>query len=796
MTDLATLVVKLEAQTAQYQAELKKATSHIAGFQRDVEHSLAHVGRNFIEMAAAVAGPAAIGALIKSTLEYGTQLARLSSSTGVSVEQLSSLALVAKQSGLDIGELAMGMKTLGVAISTASGNKVSQQAIAFKLLNINVHDATGNLKDANAVMLELADTFAAMEDGPNKVALAVALFGRQGAALIPVLDKGSAGIDELTAKLREAGGVMTTEGANKSAEFTDKIDLLTTSLKVGLGGALIDSLLPMLDQYADGAQKAANKTQEWGAAAEVLGGLLKTVLVVGDSFITTFYVMAKAEGAFLAAQNQFLQGNFKVAGHILSEFADDAKASFGNLDKNVKAAMGTTAKTVDDQLSEISISVKKWKLPSPNLAAAVAAEAARKKAADDAAAAAKSALATLATMDEQLAEQVATFDGTNAAAIRYRLTLGSLSDEVKKAGAKGRLKADDIIARADALQVQQDAKAIQDGIAGIDEQIMALQGDVVGASLAAFAATNKELIKTAAREGDAAAMDKIAQLRDLTQAQAQYNQLQEDAQRIQDELAIQEQRIQNNQILGTTTELDGLQQLSDARAASLGQLQDIEAQMQAIGVAANNPAILKGAQQLGAQVEALAAQTHLLADRLRGDFVDAAAQSFSAFISGAQSAQEAVLSFLRNITQALIDLVAKHLAEQIFSGAAGSGSGGLFSLIAGALTSNASTGSTIDVTGMDTSLGMFAKGGSFQVGGSGGTDTTPVSFMATRGETVSVTPAGGALNQGMSLVYSPVITIDSRSDRAQVQQDTARTVRQGNRDMLELLRRYNPGLKA
>jgi hypothetical protein len=40
--------------------------------------------------------------------------------------------------------------------------------------------------------------------------------------------------------------------------------------------------------------------------------------------------------------------------------------------------------------------------------------------------------------------------------------------------------------------------------------------------------------------------------------------------------------------------------------------------------------------------------------------------------------------------------------------------------------------------------GKFAMGGSFMVGGSGGTDTSPVSFMATKGEQVTVTPPNTA----------------------------------------------------
>jgi hypothetical protein len=50
-----------------------------------------------------------------------------------------------------------------------------------------------------------------------------------------------------------------------------------------------------------------------------------------------------------------------------------------------------------------------------------------------------------------------------------------------------------------------------------------------------------------------------------------------------------------------------------------------------------------------------------------------------------------------------------------------------------------------------TSSGNFATGGSFTVGGDGGTDTTPVKFMATKGETVEIKPAGQTTPTGVTI---------------------------------------------
>jgi len=106
-------------------------------------------------------------------------------------------------------------------------------------------------------------------------------------------------------------------------------------------------------------------------------------------------------------------------------------------------------------------------------------------------------------------------------------------------------------------------------------------------------------------------------------------------------------------------------------------------------------------------------------------------------------------------------------------------------------------------------VGAAAAGGSTFVAGAGGS-----TFMASGGpvykgqvltvgergpETFVPSMAGSIVPNGAGasggIVYSPTIQIDSRSDRAAVMNDTVKAVRQGQADLLALLRRYNPGLK-
>ncbi len=70
--------------------------------------------------------------------------------------------------------------------------------------------------------------------------------------------------------------------------------------------------------------------------------------------------------------------------------------------------------------------------------------------------------------------------------------------------------------------------------------------------------------------------------------------------------------------------------------------------------------------------------------------------------------------------------------------------GGGFNDAFGSSSSNGTDFSGFDASSAfdDAFAGSFAKGGSFVVGGDGGTDTTPIGLMATRGERITITPAG------------------------------------------------------
>jgi lambda family phage tail tape measure protein len=192
---------------------------------------------------APLASAAGLVGLVKNAINAGDAMNDLSQRTGVSVEALAKFRKAASTSGTDIDAVAKSLTRLSRGMFEAATTGKGAAADALKALGISAKDAAGNVKSADAVTLEIANRFKVMPDGVNKTALAMALFGKSGAEMIPMLNMGGAAIDSLSVKMTKAF-------AERADEYGDKLAIL--SGKVGaLGADLAIALLPALNAVTD-----------------------------------------------------------------------------------------------------------------------------------------------------------------------------------------------------------------------------------------------------------------------------------------------------------------------------------------------------------------------------------------------------------------------------------------------------------------------------------------------------------------------------------------------------------------
>ncbi|MCM2309216.1 MAG: hypothetical protein NDI91_17305 [Sulfuritalea sp.] len=199
---------------------------------------------------AIAAASAALAASVKSAIDTGDQFNKLSQKTGIAVESLSALAYAGDLADVNLESLATGIKKLSVNMAEAASNTKSKAAEAFGALGVAVKDVNGNLRSSDAVLGDVADKFAGMKDGAGKTALAVALFGKAGADMIPFLNQGSKGLAEMASEAQKFGLVLSGKTAKAAEEFNDNLGRMSAMAK-GFGYELAQNVLPWLVRMSD-----------------------------------------------------------------------------------------------------------------------------------------------------------------------------------------------------------------------------------------------------------------------------------------------------------------------------------------------------------------------------------------------------------------------------------------------------------------------------------------------------------------------------------------------------------------
>lgn len=684
MTDLAKLVVRLEAEIGKYQTNLYKATAQLRQFQEDAESTFQKIG-NAVTAYLTFDRLQAWGQHI---LDNGDHLQKFSQSSGIAVERLSQLQHAFEASGVDADALGGLLRKLNDNISDAAGNAKSDAAVAFRALGISARDGADKVKSADQVLLEIADRFQNYVDGANKSAIATQLLGKSGAEAIPFLNQGSAGIKALADESDRLGITLSGKTAAAAEEFNDRVDRLKSLLIDGIGNQVAARLLPTLNAMGSELEDTAGSASELDAAVEPLVAGIKLLISVGIVAGSVIESLGNHIGAVAAAATSFFTGNFAQAGRILRDEFDQQTEIAG---KTIDRLATLWREGGDDILREVKTTSSKIKDEAPNLAGGKEAQ----KATED-------AIKKLTELNAQIAEQVQTFGFGEAAALKYRLEIGNLADDVAKAGEKGIALRDSIIAQAEALQRLKDTKEITKALGEVTAQIETIRGNSADAAVAAFDAKNAELITKLRHDGNVEGQKQLETLLTLTVAQADYNEGLQAQQKIEDQLQSTEERLRNSRDAGAITELQYQKQLGDARRQAAADLDQVAKSQEKIAEQIGNPKLIEDTQKLGDQIATLRTQADLVAQSIRTGFEDAFSSAADSVILGTKKASEALHDFFSDLAAQLVHLATQNIAQSIFgtlgSSTAGGGSttGGIFSTLAGLFAGGAAVGRDVN----------------------------------------------------------------------------------------------------
>lgn len=451
---IGALRVQLGLDTAQFETGLKKSQSQLAGFGKAAGIAGAAIAAAFVGVGIAAA------ASIKGAIDAADEMSIAAGKLGVGTEALSKLAYAAKLSDVSFEQLQGGLKKLSVNMAEAAGKGAGKAADAFRALGITVTETNGRLKGSDVVFAELAAKFGEMEGGAEKAALAVALFGKSGTDLLPLLNAGREGLAGMVAEA-EALGIVISERTGKAAEeFNDNLD----RLRVAAGGVSVQlaaGMLPALESVSGALVGTAKNAAAMDAVAKVLGGTVRV--------LATAVVGAAGGIAYLGT---ILGGVLKALNTPVSRAGDALKALDEAGAKATTIARGTGQAISDIWTEAARMTSAKAPAQGEAIAAPIiqGAEKAKKAAKDIETEAERVAKALKALQDDLAREQKAFGEkGLSQEDIKFRELLGKAGEALKLGN---EALADSFIALATAASLTDDElvkidKATDDLVSGL-----------------------------------------------------------------------------------------------------------------------------------------------------------------------------------------------------------------------------------------------------------------------------------------------------------------------------------------
>jgi len=254
--------------------------------------------------------------------EVGAETARMQRLMGGSAEDASRLAASFKVTGVDIdaGAKAMGKfsqfmvkagtdqakYTIGQQDAAAKHKAFTGQlggsASALARFGLSATDASGKLKSSKQFLGEVAEQFKSMPNGAQKTALAMQIFGKAGAGMIPFLNKGKEGIKDLAKESDKLGTTLsgkdlaaTKEAAKAKRVFGEAMagvqmtigrNLLPILTKFAL--FMVNNVMPALKTGTDAVMKFLAPAFKW-VSDMITKTVIPTVMTLARQFATNIW---------------------------------------------------------------------------------------------------------------------------------------------------------------------------------------------------------------------------------------------------------------------------------------------------------------------------------------------------------------------------------------------------------------------------------------------------------------------------------------------------------------------------
>lgn len=252
-----------------------------------------------------------VAEFFKAQIEMGARLGDLSERLGVATDDLQAFQYAASLAGVE-GEQAahsLGLLNKNVGEAVTAGGEAAQ---TFAKLKVATKAADGSVRPISEILGDVADSFQSLPDQQTRAAYAMKLFGREGQALLPMLQEGREGLEANRREFEELGGGMSKDFIKAAKRTDDELRRLKwgfTSIKVVIAGAALPYINRAVRWFINLAREANNLAKHSYAFQTALAflagaGVLKLIFTLGK-LLSVFGLLKPSIGETLVALFKF-----------------------------------------------------------------------------------------------------------------------------------------------------------------------------------------------------------------------------------------------------------------------------------------------------------------------------------------------------------------------------------------------------------------------------------------------------------------------------------------------------------
>ena len=185
----------------------------------------------------------------------------LSIRTGIALKPLQGFKLAAKLAGVDAEGFAIAVTRMAVNIGKAEPGDAFAKSLAA--IGLSVTDLQG--MNPEAQFSAISKAIQNIPTAAGQAAASVEIFGRAGAALSPLFQKGAASLEDLTARAERLGIILDNDQVANIAAMNDGFDLVSATVD-GIIGQILGDLSPVVTKMLDDMLKFVEAFQGAGGA--------------------------------------------------------------------------------------------------------------------------------------------------------------------------------------------------------------------------------------------------------------------------------------------------------------------------------------------------------------------------------------------------------------------------------------------------------------------------------------------------------------------------------------------------